>query len=143
VQKLLAGPVGPLIGRLSSRCLFTAGMTRIFGPRTPPSAELLDELWTLLRHNRGERVLDRLVGYMAERRRYRERWVGALARTSVPLRVIDGAADPISGAHMVTRYRELVADPDTVELPGIGHYPQLEDPASVLAAFLKFHERLR
>jgi pimeloyl-ACP methyl ester carboxylesterase len=79
---------------------------------------------------------------MAERRRHRARWVGALTRTRVPLRVIDGAADPVSGAHMVARYRELVPDADAVELPGIGHYPQLEAPAAVLAAFLEFHDRL-
>ncbi|HBZ98771.1 MAG TPA: alpha/beta hydrolase, partial [Pseudomonas sp.] len=46
----------------------------------------------------------------------------------VPMRVIDGAADPISGAHMVARYRELIPAPDTVLLEGIGHYPQVEAP---------------
>jgi pimeloyl-ACP methyl ester carboxylesterase len=56
--------------------------------------------------------------------------------------VIDGAADPVSGAHMVARYRELVPNADVVELDAIGHYPQVEDPAHVLEAFLAFHERL-
>ena len=139
VQRLLASPLGPLVGRLSTRRLFDAGMRRIFGAATPPGAALLEELWALLRHNDGQRVLDRLVGYMAERRLHRERWVGALVRTRVPLRLIDGGADPISGAHMVKRYRELVPDPDTIELPTIGHYPQIEDPAAVLQAFLAFH----
>jgi pimeloyl-ACP methyl ester carboxylesterase len=109
---------------------------------TPPSAQLIDELWTLFRHNDGHLVMHRLIGYMAERRRHRERWVGALQRTKVPLRVIDGSLDPISGAHMVARYRELVPDADAVELPEVGHYPQVEDPAGVLRAFLAFHERL-
>jgi len=81
---------------------------------------------------------------MEERRQKRERWVGALRSTRVPLRVIDGPEDPVSGAHMVERYRELVPNPDTVLLPGIGHYPQVEDPQGVLRAFLDFHEaRLR
>jgi pimeloyl-ACP methyl ester carboxylesterase len=35
---------------------------------------------------------------------------------------------------MVARYRELIPNPDIVSLPGIGHYPQVEDPDGVWAA---------
>lgn len=141
VQTLLAGRLGPLIGALSSRRSFAAGLTAVFGPETPPSPVLLDELWTLLRHDDGHRVLHQLIGYMAERRQQRARWVGALLAPGVPLRLIDGLRDPVSGAHMVARYRELVPNADVVELPRVGHYPQLEDPDGVLAAFLAFHDR--
>jgi len=82
-----------------------------------------------------------LIGYMAERRRYRERWVGALVETKTPIRLIDGIDDPISGAHMDARYRELVPNADIVELPGVGHYPQVEAPAAVQAAVLEFMAR--
>ena len=143
IQRLLASPLGSLIGRLSSKRTFTSGLTAIFGPDTPPSPAFVDELWTMLRHQDGHRVLHLLIGYMAERRRHRARWVGALTRTRVPIRVIDGAVDPVSGAHMVARYRELVPAVDAVELPRIGHYPQVEDPAAVLAAFTAFHDQLR
>ena len=50
--------------------------------------------------------------------------------------------DPISGAHMVERYRELIPDADTVLLPGIGHYPQTEAPVQVLKHYLAFRDRL-
>jgi pimeloyl-ACP methyl ester carboxylesterase len=140
VQRLLASPLGAVVSRLSSRRAFASGMTAVFGPKTPPSPQLLDELWELLEHDDGRRVLHRLIGYMAERRRHRERWVGVLVKTAVPLRVVDGPVDPVSGAHMVARYRELVPEPDTVEIPGIGHYPQVEDPDGVLRAFREFHE---
>jgi pimeloyl-ACP methyl ester carboxylesterase len=142
LQRVLASPLGSLLGRLSSKRTFGASMTAIFGKDTPPGDELIDELWTLLRHADGHRVLHLLIGYMAERREHRARWVGALVRTKVPMRVIDGAVDPVSGAHMVARYRELVPNPDAIELPAIGHYPQLEDPAGVLRAFVDFHDRL-
>jgi pimeloyl-ACP methyl ester carboxylesterase len=59
----------------------------------------------------------------------------------MPLRFINGLLDPISGAHMVARYRELVPHPDVVELPDAGHYPQLEAPGAVLAAILTHLER--
>jgi pimeloyl-ACP methyl ester carboxylesterase len=57
------------------------------------------------------------------------------------MRFINGLLDPISGAHMVVRYRELVPNPDVVELPDIGHYPQLEAPDAVLAAILEHFGR--
>jgi pimeloyl-ACP methyl ester carboxylesterase len=79
-------------------------------------------------------VLPKLIGYIAERRAHRERWVGALVDTQVPIRLINGLADPVSGAHMLVRYRELVAQPNIVELPGVGHYPQVEAPDAVVHA---------
>ena len=76
--------------------------------------------------------MHRLIRYIPERREQRDRWVAAMQKGGLPLRVIDGAVDPISGAHMVARYRELIPQPDTVLLDGIGHYPQTEAPEAVL-----------
>jgi pimeloyl-ACP methyl ester carboxylesterase len=83
-----------------------------------------------------------LIGYMAERRRHRARWVGALQRAALPLRFICGADDPVSGRHMAKRYLQLVPNPDVVLLERTGHYPQLERPAEVLAAYLDFADRV-
>jgi pimeloyl-ACP methyl ester carboxylesterase len=94
--------------------------------------------WALVAHNDGARIMHLLIRYISERREFRERWVGALQRTAVPLRFINGCEDPVSGAHMAARYRELVPHPDVVLLDGIGHYPQLEAPARVLDAYLAF-----
>ena len=66
--------------------------------------------------------------------------VTAMQATTLPMRVIDGAFDPISGAHMVARYRELVPNPDCVLLEAIGHYPQVEAPDAVLQHYLAFRD---
>jgi pimeloyl-ACP methyl ester carboxylesterase len=142
VQKLLLTPLGPLLSALMGRRAFGRSFAAVFGARTQPSEAELDAFWQLVARDGGRRILHKLIGYMPERRAHRERWVGALQKTRVPLRVIDGPDDPVSGAHMVARYRELVPAPDTVLLPGIGHYPQVEDPQGVLDAFFAFHERL-
>lgn len=138
VQKLLLGPLGPLLGRLFSRRKLAQSFARIFGPHTQASEAELDALWQLVAYNNGPAVMHRLIRYMPERRQQRQRWVSAMQATTLPMRVIDGAFDPISGAHMVARYRELISDPDTVLLDGIGHYPQLEAPAAVLEHYLQF-----
>jgi len=114
----------------------------VFGAHTQPSDAELDDYWRLIAESDGPAVMHRLIRYMPERVRQRERWVTAMQRCNVPLRVIDGAADPISGAHMVARYRELIPTPDTVLLEGIGHYPQVEAPQRVLEHYFDFRARL-
>ena len=143
IQKLLHGPLGPLLSRLANERQFRRSFSAVFGPATQPSDAELGDFWSLIRHGDGHRIGHLLIRYIEERRRFRERWVGALQTTRVPLRVIDGAVDPVSGAHMAARYRELVPNPDVVLLEGIGHYPQVEAPDDVLRAFLEFHQRLR
>lgn len=141
MQKLLLSPLGPLLGGLFSRAKLKANLDKVFGPQTPPSESELDAFWELIAHNDGPKVMHLLIRYILDRRANRERWVAAMQETAVPMRVIDGAVDPISGAHMVERYRELIESPDTVLLPAIGHYPQTEAPAEVLAHYLEFRER--
>ena len=142
VQKLLLTPLGPLLSRLMSRKSFEKSFSAVFGARTQPSAQELDEFWSVIARDGGNRIMHRLIRYIPERRAHRERWVGALQKTSVPLCLINGPDDPVSGAHMVARYREVVGKGEITSLPGIGHYPQAEDPAGVLRAFLEFQAKV-
>ena len=141
MQKLLLSPLGWMIGRAFTRDALVKSFRQIFGPQTAPSESELDDFWSLIDSNHGPWIMHKLIGYIPERRVQRDRWVAAMQRGEVPMRVIDGEFDPISGAHMVERYRELIADADTVLLPGIGHYPQTEAPVQVLKHYLAFRER--
>ncbi len=138
IQRLLASRAGPVLARLTRKSDFEHGFRRIFA--AAPSQDVLDELWRLLRHQDGRRVLPKLLGYMAERRVHRERWVAPVVQSRVPVRLIDGTLDPVSGKSLVARFRELVPNADIVELAHVGHYPQLEDPPAVLRAFLSFQD---
>jgi len=142
VQRLLLSPFGPLVSKLFNRATLGKNMHAVFGPDTKPDGALIDDFFSLIRTNRGQAIMHKLIRYMPERRRHRERWVDALRTASIPLKVIDGALDPVSGAHMVARYRELVPKPDVTMLPRIGHYPQVEAPDAVLAAYLEFRAGL-
>lgn len=142
IQKLLLGPLGPLAVRLGGRERYDANLRAVFGPDTPPTQAQLDAFWALWTHDGGDRIAHRLIRYILDRRRHRDRWVGALQTTQVPLRLINGPLDPVSGAHMVARYRELVPNPDVASLDGVGHYPQVEAPERVRAAFFSFLDRI-
>ncbi|HNH82067.1 MAG TPA: alpha/beta hydrolase [Acidobacteriota bacterium] len=136
IQKLLNSPLGSLIGKMITKEKFCRSLSAVFGPKTQPSTEELAAFWTLNSTNQGTQIAHKLIRYIGERKQFRERWVGTLQQTRIPLRVINGLADPVSGAHMVERYRELISNPDVVGLEGIGHYPQVEAPAAVLEGFL-------
>ncbi len=138
-QRLLHSPIGGLVSALMTRRRFEKGLSEVFGPYTRPSQEEIDGFWRLATEKGGMPAIGhKLIRYIAERRAHRDRWVGALIDSPIPLRVIDGGLDPVSGAHMVAHYRALIPDPDTVLLDHVGHWPQLEAPREVLDAFLDF-----
>ncbi|MEQ8404635.1 MAG: alpha/beta hydrolase [Oceanicaulis sp.] len=142
-QRLLHSPVGPLLSQAMTRKRFENGFCEVFGPDTRPSEDELDAFWAMMNTNGSiKRIGHKLIGYIEERRRRRERWVGALEKSPIPMRVIDGALDPVSGRHMVEHYQKLVPNADTVLLETVGHYPQLEAPGEVLDAFLDFQNRI-
>lgn len=141
IQRLLLSPLGSLVSRLATRTSVARSLSRIAGASTRPDATLIDAWWALMSHNGGRAIMHRLIRYIPERRAQRARWVGALQQTFVPIALINGAVDPISGAHMVQRYRELVPAPDVTVLDDIGHYPQVEAPEAVLAAYFDFLRR--
>ena len=142
IQRLLSSPAGPLVARLSTRTSFALSMRRIFAQNRPPTRAELDGFWALLTRGNGRAVLADVSRYRHERRRLRERWVGALQAAAVPLRLIVGMADPIAGATIAARYRQLVPHPDVLELAGVGHYPQMEVPDQVLRGYSEFREAL-
>ena len=143
IQKLGLTPLGPLLGMMLTRDKLRATFDQIFGPETKASDEEIDGHWALMSENKGQRVFHKLLQNIPERKVMRSRWVGALKDTAVPLRLINGGADPVSGAHLYHYYLEQVPNADAVLFDDIGHYPQTEAPDLVLSAFFDFHRKLR
>ncbi|MEM9822190.1 MAG: alpha/beta hydrolase, partial [Bacteroidota bacterium] len=110
----------------------------IFGPHTQPTEKELDDFWSLVSGNGGRYIFHLLIRYMQERKDNRPRWVGALQKATIPLRLIDGIADPISGKNMSDRYKAIIPQPDVVELAEIGHFPLIEAPDLVLKHYFDF-----
>ena len=139
-QKLLNNDlVGPLVSSVSSYGMFAKSFSPVFGPKTQPSTEFLQDTYALLDINGGKLLLPKLLKYMAERRANRDRWVGALINSKCPIGLINGPADPISGKHAAERYQELVPKPWVYMLgDNIGHYPHVETPQAVLEGYKKF-----
>lgn len=140
-QSLLLSPIGPLVSLLTTKEKLAQNMIAVFGKAYPPDNETLESMWEMMHLKNGERIMHKLINYIPERIAHRERWVGALQKTPVPLKLIVGPVDPISGSHMAERYRDLVPNPDITELPGVGHYPQVQAPQAVTNSFFEFQQK--
>ncbi|XP_068943349.1 mesoderm-specific transcript homolog protein isoform X3 [Petaurus breviceps papuanus] len=79
-------------------------------------------------------------GYINQRKKHRDRWVGALTSTAVPLHFIYGPSDPVNPhPEFMNLYKKMLPQ-STVSIldDHISHYPQLEDPMGFLNAYLNF-----
>ena len=147
VQKLMSQtPLGELGSRLTgsplSRRIVMRTINEMFGPDTQPTARMHHLFGQILDHNNGRRVSHLVGRFIHDRYVHRNRWVRAMRETTVPMRLIDGPADPNSGRHMANRYLEVIPNPDVVMLgERIGHWPQIEAPHEVLTHFLAHVDR--
>lgn len=139
IQKIMLSPLGKLVNKLTGIKQFSASFSKVFGANTKPSDEQLSEFWELINFADGRHVFHNLITYINDRREHRTRWLDALRNSPVPLSLINGSVDPVSGSHLVDRYKELECRLDHLaQLEDIGHYPQVEAPARVSTAYLEF-----
>jgi pimeloyl-ACP methyl ester carboxylesterase len=133
-QKLLRSRFGPLFARLTTERSFRLQFGRIFSATHPLTRTEAADQWALLAHGGGHRIGHLLVNYMAERERYVERWHGAFRNWPGRLSLAWGLEDPVATTAVLDGLRELREGVPVRELPGIGHYPQLERPDLIAAA---------
>ena len=138
IQKALMSPFGPLLTPFLSKRTLHKNFKAIFGKKTQPSQEEIDGFWEMMERKGGKKVVHKIIQYMKERTVSWDKWVAAMQTTSIPLRLINGIEDPISGKHVADKYLEIIPNPDVVLLPEIGHYPNVEAPELVLKHYLEF-----
>ena len=144
IQKLMLSPLGKIINKLTGIKLFSRSFSTVFGPATKPSNEQLSEFWELINYNDGRHLFHNLITYINDRSEHRNRWVQALQYSTVPLSLINGSVDPVSGQHLVKRYNELACRLDhLMELENIGHYPHIEAAEKVVTGYLYFINKLQ
>jgi len=138
-QELLARQLdGSGAGRWLS-CCFLNSFSKVFGHKTKPTQTELEEFWEIINYKDGRHLFHNLITYILDRREHRTRWVEALRKATVPISIINGSVDPVSGKHLVDRYKELDCRLDHLkQLSEIGHYPQVEAPRAVSDAYLEF-----
>lgn len=131
IQRLLASPAGAWLGPRVPQATFDKTISKLFGAQTPPGAELLVDFWALYEHGGGRLMNHRVGRFWRDRLKQRDRLVNATLNSTVPMRLINGAADPNSGWHMAMAFKRLKPDLPVIKLDGIGHWPQIEKSMEV------------
>lgn len=136
LQKLLLSPIGALLTKFVGYEKFKKNFDVICAKKL--SEDELKNYWEMLEYKGGTQIMHKLIAYMTERKINRPRWVGVMQQTHVPMLLIDGLLDPISGVHMVERYEALIPNARIVKLDDTGHYPQVESPDAFVGGALEF-----
>jgi pimeloyl-ACP methyl ester carboxylesterase len=63
-----------------------------------------------------------------------DRWHGAIRDWPGSLSFAWGTEDPVATVAVLDALIELRPNAEVTRLPGVGHYPQIEDPQSLAAA---------
>lgn len=127
-QKLLRGPLGPLAARFSNEAFFRRQFASVFGTEHPLTDDEAADYWSLMTYNDGNRLGHKLVSYMDEREIYADRWHGAVSRWQGDLHLIWGMQDPVAVPEVLDGVAAMRPELPVTRLPGVGHYPQVEDP---------------
>ena len=132
-QKLLLSRLGPLAARLTSELGFRRQFGGIFSESHPLSREEADDQWALLAHRDGHRLMQRLIHYNRERVTppLSDRWHAALRDWPGRLELGWAERDPICTEAVLQAVLALRPTAELTRLPGLGHYPQIEDPDAV------------
>jgi pimeloyl-ACP methyl ester carboxylesterase len=130
-QKLLRSRAGPLLARLSSERFFRRQLASVFSKTHPLSPEEAADQWSLLAYAGGHRRGNDLIAYQDERERYTERWHGSIRDWPGSLTLLWGMQDPVANVEVLRGLQQLRPGVPVIELPELGHYPQIEDPLAV------------
>lgn len=133
-QRILRSRLGPLFARLSSERVFRQQFGSVFSAAHPLDDEEAADQWSLLCHNDGRTLGHRLISYMDQREEHAGRWHGAIREWPGDLSLAWGLLDRVATTEVLAAMRELRPAVPVTELPGLAHYPQIEDPPQIAAA---------
>uniref|UniRef100_A0A4W5LTS6 Mesoderm specific transcript n=1 Tax=Hucho hucho TaxID=62062 RepID=A0A4W5LTS6_9TELE len=145
LQKLLKDSsfLSPVLTRLTNYMVFSKGLGDVFGPYTQPTDAEFFDMWTGVRFNDGNLVMDRLKNnnfWVLEQ----VHGIPLLHVISLPpclsVHMIYGPLDPVNPhPQFIFLYQKLVQRSTVSVLDEhISHYPQLEDPTGFLNAYFSF-----
>ncbi len=142
-QRILRNPVtGPWLARGVGKRFFKRRLRPLWGDPSKIDESDLDALWLALETGGGRAVLPQLSGYLDERVRFRERWVGALEHLDIPAHILWGRRDPIAVPAIAETLTAEIPDARLTWLDDVGHFPMLEAPDAWTEAMTSFYRDL-
>ena len=141
LQSQLAGRYGWLVAKIMRKATFLNNVQAVLG-ETKFDEGQLDEIWAISLGVNGRSSIARRSHNMIDRHQHSARWVKALQETPIPMCMINGINDPISGAHACDAIESQLPHMGVIRMPGIGHFPLLENPEMCVGHVLSFHAQI-
>ncbi|NNK90742.1 MAG: alpha/beta hydrolase [Saprospiraceae bacterium] len=139
IQRLLKNRwTGAVVASLASFRTFKRNMRNIVSDPNSFSIEDLTLLWKLLLHNNGRKVLPAITRYIDQRYQNYGKWIGALDKTEIPTLILWGDKDPVAVYEMANALKQKINNAKLDTLPGIGHYPMIEDSGNWSRSIINF-----
>lgn len=135
-QKFLLSFAGPLFVKFITYNTFKKQVQSVVG--IPLQESEIGEMWQSIQNRHGLKNYHKLIHYISDREKNRERWEPIVSNNNIPKKFIWGLKDPISGAHMLDEIKKRNPTATIAELEDVGHFPQLESPEPVLKEILSF-----
>ena len=139
-QRVLKTPLGPFFARWNTYRAFSLQMRRVFGK--PVAEDDVRAMWELLTRESGKERLPQLIGYTTERARFARRWIGALTRLNTPTLIAWGRKDPVAVMEIADKLASEIPNAERFTWDELGHYPQVEEPMTVMRTLTAFWDRV-
>lgn len=123
--------------------MFVKNFSQTFGPGYIPGEAEMRDFWRLLTYNQGQKRVPYVIRYLKERVERSIDWVPAMQKSHVPLGLINGDFDPLTGASLNKRWEELLPQFPLYQIAEeVGHYPPWEVPERVVELYGSFLDNI-
>ncbi len=125
---MAAGPLSGLLGKAMNEKTVTRSWSEVFSDGHPLDPGVASVFWEILQRDGDSRELRRLLHFVPERAANANRWDEALTATEVPISLVWGVEDLVSGSD-AGLIPERLPRARLSAMDGVGHAPHMEVPS--------------
>ncbi len=107
-----------------------------FADTYPASEETLNIMADQILHNEGDRVFNRQIRYMNQRKEKLQRWTAGIVNFNGPVSMFWAEDDPVSVVKMAYAWKDMQPKIELHIWPGVAHWPMIDVPDRVAKVIL-------
>ncbi len=107
-----------------------------FAETYPASEETLNIMADQILFNEGDRVFNRQIRYMKQRKENLQRWTAGIVNFNGPVSMFWGVQDPVSVVKMADAWKDMQPKIELHIWPGVAHWPMIDVPDRVANVIL-------
>lgn len=125
-----------ILGPPQSKDHVMDGLNDSFGKVFPASDETLSIMADQILFNEGDRVFNRQIRYMLERKEELQRWTAGIVNFDGPVSMFWGVLDPVSVVKMADAWKEMQPKIELHKWEDTAHWPMIDVPDRVAKVIL-------